>query len=273
MNRPTFSIIIPTLNEEKFLPHLLASLGNQTYQEFEVIVVDGNSQDKTVSLARTFEKKLPKLTILTSTPGVSRQRNLGASQAKSNWLLFVDADSVLLPYAVERIRRYIRKTKPVIFSTWFCPDSDAINDAMVTLWANMVVEGALLLHRPVAQGPLTGVTKKAFMDVGGYDKTISWGEDYDLTKRICEKGAQLLILRETLYVYSLRRLRHQGTLKVAQTYIKAAFSVLLMNKAPTYIPGYVTGGHPYNKKRKPIHQSVIRQFNTKIKTLIKELFE
>jgi glycosyltransferase involved in cell wall biosynthesis len=267
------SIIIPALNEEQFLPHLLSSLVSQTSKDFEVIVVDGNSQDKTIALAETFKQKLPKLTVLRSGRGVSHQRNIGAAQAKGNFLLFVDADSILLPYAIERIIGYIQKTKPTIFSTWFCPDSDSTNDAMVTLLANMVIEGALLLHRPVAQGPLTGISKKAFMEVGGYDEALAWGEDYDLTKRVCAKCVELLILRDTLYVYSLRRMRHQGTLKLAQTYSKAVFSVLLMNKAPTYMPGYVMGGHPYNKKRKPLRQSVVRQFNAKIKALAKELLE
>src|SRR3989338_5592431 len=48
MNKPYFSVIIPTLNEEKYLPKLLKDLVSQTYRDFEVVLVDGNSDDKTV---------------------------------------------------------------------------------------------------------------------------------------------------------------------------------------------------------------------------------
>lgn len=274
MNRPTFSVIIPTLNEEKFLPKLLDSLVTQTNKDFEVIVVDGGSTDKTVLIAQLYRNKLSTLlTFQTNKANVSLQRNTGAKQAMGEWFLFIDADSVLLPYAIERIAVYVREKKPTIFSTWFCPDSDTTNDALFTLFANMIPEGSILLHRPVAPGPLTGVSKKAFNSVAGYNEKILWGEDYDLTKRICQNGYTLLILKETLFIHSLRRLRHQGTLKLAQTYAKAVFSVLLTNKTPSYMPGYVQGGHPYTKKQSVIRQSTAKRFQSKLSALLRELFE
>ena len=103
------SIIIPTLNEEKFLPKLLESLTVQTVKDFEVIVVDGSSKDKTVELAYTFSSKLPKLTIVVSgRASLPLQRNLGAQKAEGDWLVFIDADSILLPYSVGRIEQYIK---------------------------------------------------------------------------------------------------------------------------------------------------------------------
>ena len=55
MKKPFFSIIIPTLNEEKYLPHLLADLAKQTFQDFEVIVIDGQSTDQTVPKTKLFK--------------------------------------------------------------------------------------------------------------------------------------------------------------------------------------------------------------------------
>ena len=76
--KPRFSIIIPTLNEEKFLPKLLESLTTQTVKDFEVIVVDGQSKDKTVAVAKRFAGTL-QLTVVTSEkPSVSYQRNYGS---------------------------------------------------------------------------------------------------------------------------------------------------------------------------------------------------
>src|SRR5690348_11138372 len=99
-----YSIIIPALNEEKFLPNLLTSLASQTKKDFEVIVVDGSSKDKTVSRARSFHKTVPGLRVVISKiASLPLQRNIGAKAAKGEWLIFVDADSILLPYFIERI--------------------------------------------------------------------------------------------------------------------------------------------------------------------------
>ena len=57
--KPFFSIIIPALNEEKYLPLLLSDLAKQTMRDFEVVVVDGKSEVKTVVTAKSFAKSLP----------------------------------------------------------------------------------------------------------------------------------------------------------------------------------------------------------------------
>src|SRR3990172_1161417 len=103
-----FSVIIPTLNEQKFLPNLLTSLSEQSYRDFEVIIVDGGSEDKTVVRARSYKKKLPSLTIIEhARRGVSAQRNEGAASARGEWLVFIDADSILMPYAFDRFVTFI----------------------------------------------------------------------------------------------------------------------------------------------------------------------
>ena len=56
---PYFSVIIPCLNEEHFLPNLLNNLNSQNFNNFEVIVVDGNSDDKTAEITSKFKSKYP----------------------------------------------------------------------------------------------------------------------------------------------------------------------------------------------------------------------
>jgi glycosyltransferase involved in cell wall biosynthesis len=268
-----YSIIIPTLNEEKFLPKLLTSIAAQTRRDFEVIVVDGASRDKTLAAAQSFAKKLPKLTVLSvDHPGVSKQRNAGAAAAKGSWFIFLDADSVLLPYALDRIDAFIQEKKPGFFTTWFRSDTETPSDAVVTLLFDMYIEAALLLHRPVTQGTFVAVAKSAFISVHGFDERYLFGEDYDLTKRLIQKGIKLHILRETLYVYSFRRLRYQKTLKTLQSYARSVFSVLLTNKTPQSMPGYIMGGAPYSEKKKR-QLSVTKQFNRKFRAFMREVFE
>src|SRR6266480_923896 len=99
-----FSIIIPTLNEEHYLPKLLTDLQKQTQQNFEVIVVDGKSEDNTKEQAISFAKKLPLKFIETPTRNVSHQRNLGAKHALGAYLFFLDADTRIDRDTIEKIQ-------------------------------------------------------------------------------------------------------------------------------------------------------------------------
>ena len=104
--QPFFSIVIPTLNEEKYLPKLLQNLADQTFKDFEVIHVDGRSEDKTVQKAARFSKKLDIKTLISQKRHVSHQRNLGGKKAQGKWLVFMDADNFLKPYFLQGLKYF-----------------------------------------------------------------------------------------------------------------------------------------------------------------------
>ncbi|MBI3430309.1 MAG: glycosyltransferase [Actinobacteria bacterium] len=272
MRPPRFSVIIPTLNEEKFLLNLLASLVDQTEKPFEVIVVDGKSKDTTVAVAQSFKKKLPIRVIVCERASLPMQRNRGAAQARGEWLVFVDADSVLLPYFFDRISTFIKEEKPSLFTTWFRPDSEVSGDAMLTLLANMTVEGSLLFHRPFAPGPLTIISRHAYEGVGGYDETHTYHEDMDFSLRAYERGFTMSVMKESLCVWSLRRIRHEGALKLVQQSLLSSLPILLLKKTFRSMPGYIMGGQLYDKQKKPIHRSVLKKYELKLKKMMKEVF-
>jgi glycosyltransferase involved in cell wall biosynthesis len=273
MDTPTISVIIPTLNEEAYLPKLLESLAKQTVNDFEVIVSDGPSKDKTRVVAKSFADQLPAFTLVTNQhAGLPVQRNDGAKKARGEWFIFIDADSVLLPYAIERILIFIHSNQPTIFTTWFRPDSEVNGDAILTLFMNFEMEGSLVLKRPHAPGPLAAVRKDAYRAVGGYDESLNWLEDLDFSTRLYKAGYHMSILRETLGVWSLRRFRKQGTLKVAQTYVRGVLQVLF-GTPPKEMPGYIMGGHFYKEKKNIVTISAFKQFQTRFRLLMTELFE
>src|SRR3989344_4068217 len=80
------SIIIPTLNEGKYLPKLLECIKNQTYSDYEIVVADAGSKDRTIGIARKYGCKVVK----GGMPSVGRHN--GAKAAKGSLLLFLDAD-------------------------------------------------------------------------------------------------------------------------------------------------------------------------------------
>lgn len=271
LKRPLFSVIIPTLNEERFLPLLLASLTKQTKKSFEVIVVDGASRDKTVELARSYASKLPSLEVVVSRKaGLPLQRNLGAVKAKGEWLIFVDADSILLPYAMDRLKAFIDEEHPKVFSTWAKPDSSVINDALLTLLVNIYWEATVLMKRPVAPGPFTVISADTFREVGGYDEGHAYNEDVDLGLRLAAKGYMLAMLRESIYVWSMRRIRRESKAKIINQYILSVLPILVFKRPFRHMPGYVMGGQMYNKKK--LKLSVLRVYEKKLKLLLRELF-
>ena len=268
------SVIIPTLNEEKFLPKLLDSLVAQTRKNFEVIVVDGQSQDKTVAVAQSYAKKLPKLQVMVSAKAnLPLQRNLGAKAARGDWLVFVDADGILMPYFIDRIDNFIKKTSPNWFSTWCLPDSDSSNDAIVTLLVNIYWESTVLIKRPVAPGPLNCIRTDVFHSVGGYNEEQKYNEDVELGLHLDRIGAKLTFLRETLYVWSMRRIRRENKIKVMNQYIVSLIPILLFKRPFKVMPGYTMGGHAYTNKQKSQIAKLLRSYEKSLKRFAKELFE
>ena len=83
---PKFSIVIPVYNVEKYLKRTLDSVFNQTYQDFEVIVVNDGCTDKSMEIAKKYKTKI----IDHKQVGVSEARNIGEKEAKGEYLLFLD---------------------------------------------------------------------------------------------------------------------------------------------------------------------------------------
>ncbi|MBI5614638.1 glycosyltransferase [Candidatus Gottesmanbacteria bacterium] len=270
MKNALISIVIPTLNEEKFLPKLLQSLAEQSLKNFEVIVVDGKSQDKTVDVARSFEGKILHLSVIESDRrGVSYQKNLGAQKAKEEWVVFVDADVILYPYAIERLQVFLCDSKREFITPWFSPDTTDTADVAVSLLGLGMFEGALMVKKPLA-ACVVAVKKELFDHVGGFDTTRTFGEDYDLTQKLEKIGVPLYIIRETLYIQSFRRYRAQGRMKFLQAYAKGILSVMLTSQSPKKIDGYELGGQIYRQKKKS-PTSLLKEFQKGLKKLMREM--
>src|SRR5579872_2229375 len=102
------SVIIPTKNEERNIARCLQSIKNQTYKEFELIVIDNRSVDHTQEIAKHYTKL-----VFTKGPERSSQRNYGAEKAKGKYLLFIDADMELTPPVFEECIKKIQTSGKV----------------------------------------------------------------------------------------------------------------------------------------------------------------
>lgn len=173
------SVIITTKNEEEVIQELIASIKNQTYQNFEIILVDNNSSDKTAEIA-----KMMGVTVYAFGPERSAQRNFGAKKSKGDDLLFLDADMELDEEVIEDCMKTIKRFPKV--GALSIPE----RSSAVTFWEK-VKSFERSFYNDTDDSSTDAARffpKKVFMEVGGYDETITGPEDWDLSDNIRKKG-------------------------------------------------------------------------------------
>lgn len=240
-----FSIVVPTLNEERYLPRLLTSLVKQRYKDFEVIICDGKSNDKTIAITKRFLRKLPNLKIVVSSKkSPSFQRNLGAKYAKGKYIVFFDADVCAPPeYLVGIHDEIVKRRFPPIMTTWLIEDRISSRGTIVVGMTNILLELAKIAGKPSAPGFNIIVKRSVFHKIHGFDDRVVMSEDYDFTLRAYEKGYGLTILKEPRLLISLRRLRTEGTFQLIYKFTHANLRFLLKGPITTQIFAYPMGGH------------------------------
>ena len=212
MAKKYFTIIIPTLNEEKRLPNLLNDLNRQTFKDFSVIVVDAMSKDATTKIALKHNAKV----IVSDQKNVSHQRNLGAKHSESEWTVFMDADNRIPKNYLQKINNYIVTANPDILSTWITPDSILKKDKITATFMNIFMEINKNASRPYVLESMIFIKTKIFKTLKGFNASVPWGEGEDLLGRAHNRGIRFEMLRDPKYKYSFRRLKKTGTFKMLQ---------------------------------------------------------
>lgn len=224
---PTFSIVIPCLNEEKYLPHLLTDLANQTNQDFEVIVVDGNSDDKTVVKAKQFSDKFPLTIKVVTKRNVSHQRNTGGALAKNEWIIFMDADNRLPAYLLDGVRYQLAKNPQTdVFTLWIKVEPSARIDKTIAQALNLGMEVYTKMGKSAALGAFIGCSNQVLQKIK-FDENKKYAEDGMFTDEASSAGFHFSIFKEPNYYYSLRRIRAEGAIHNIQIAAKLQLQYLL----------------------------------------------
>lgn len=229
------SVIIPTLNEEKLLPQLLAQFDAQIRQEYEieVIISDGGSTDDTISIAASAGFQV------VNHEGDHRQtiaegRNLGAAVAKGELLVFVNAD-----VRFSDIRRFFGLMRPTFSdervagatcAVHVFPEDERPVDVAFHTVHNAYVRFLNLIGEGMGRGECQVVSRSLFVELGGYNPSMAAGEDYDLFRRVRRKG-RIAFLHGVAIFESPRRFRKYGYGSIVWGWTRNALAVIFKNRS------------------------------------------
>ena len=215
------SIVIPSLNEEQYLPFLLDSIKNQTEPNvFEVIVADAGSKDRTIEIAKRYECKIVKGGL------PAKGRNEGAKVAKGDLLLFLDADTILPEDFFEKTLAEFKKRNLDIAS--FCLEPQTKSNFEKFLFDAFYNFPILILEKILAHGAQAILVKKEiFEKVGGFDEEIKFAEDHSFMRK-AKKISKFGILRTVKVFSSLRRFEKEGWIRTYFKYFLAEIYMIFL---------------------------------------------
>src|SRR5262245_15171525 len=209
------SIIMSAYNGEQYIAEYIKSVIDQTYKDWELIVVDDGSTDQTRNIVLEFQKTENRIKyFFQKNSGQGKARNAGIERSQGEWIAFLDQDDLWVEDKLKLQIEVIHKTVvDVVFSNGFMfHDKDIYNESATFLVEDGRFEGQEMIDRLFIQNRipiLTALVRKKLLEKIGLiddDLTIKNCDDYDLWLRLAEHGASFIGMPESLARY---RLHHQ----------------------------------------------------------------
>lgn len=226
-------------------------------------MVDGQSEDRTVEVAKNFLLSILPLAVLNATKrNVSYQRNLGSKHAKGKFLVFLDADTQIPFNFLSQVHHYLLENRNCnLLTTWMKPDSKSKADQALIAIANTLIELAKTVDKPFMGGFNVVIKKLTFRQVHGFDEKLRLAEDHDLAQRLLKSKVILHILKEPKVTISLRRFRREGTLSLLRKYAMVTSKLLFEGPITDQLFDYPMGGKVSRGKNKTIKLKFNQRLN------------
>jgi len=226
------SIIIPALNEEEYLPILLESIKKQFFNDYEIILADAGSEDKTIEIAQKYGCKI----ITGGLP--AKGRNEGAKIARGDILFFLDADTVLPDNFFEKaINEFnIRELDLASFCLIPLP-----KNRLTSFFLNIFYNKPIILLEKVLPHAATGilVRKEIFEKTGGFDENVKLAEDHYFARHAVRVfRAKHGIIKSTKIFVSDRRFKTDGWISIGFKYFLCELYMIFIGPVKTDIFKY-----------------------------------
>lgn len=194
------SVVIPLYNKEPHVKRALSSVLNQTFEDFEVIVVNDGSTDKSLQAVKSLSDSRIRV-VSQENAGVSVARNRGINEAKSELISFLDADDEWMPDYLETILRlrekypgagmYVTSLKTEFIDNVLMDKDEELrklvpDEGLLSNYFKLCIKKDASECELFSTSSVT-VPKKVFSEIGGFQTGFWWGEDVDMWGRIALK--------------------------------------------------------------------------------------
>ncbi len=234
MQNMKLSIIIPTLEEEKILEKMLISLKELNKIDYEVIVSDGHSKDKTVEIAKKYANKVIEHDGLTRQT-IAAGRNAGANIAQGDFLVFLDAD-VFIPeintFFTKAISKFEKEKRLVALVPYLktLPEYEKWSDYISLIILNSIYYFMNnILQKGSAGGEFQMFRRETFEKIGGYNKNMVVCEDIEMLMRMSKIGKTRLDT-SLIVMHTSRRAHNEGWISLWRKWIFNAISNIIFKK-------------------------------------------
>jgi glycosyltransferase involved in cell wall biosynthesis len=223
------SFCIPTLNNEDTLDKCLKSIVNQEYPDTEIVIVDGGSTDNTIEIAKKYTERI----YFDNGPlGSARQTSIEHSTGEI--LALFDSD-ITVPHSkwlanAVRYFNYSDKISTVWPMSVSPPNGSWTNKLYFNLW-KVTIEDRIKKKRGVFGGGNALFLRRCFEEIGGINRSLHWGEDFDWAQRLKEHGYQVVLIRDVLYHDTMKSLRQflEKQFTGAKTFTTTGFRLMALS--------------------------------------------
>lgn len=207
MDRPLggkeISVIIPTYNRENSIHRAISSVLQQTFQDFELIIVDDGSQDGTLDLIKTITDPRIKVVRHSKNSGTAEARNTGVKSSLGRYVAFLDSDDEWLPEKISRQMEVLRNREEEIIanvSGYYLYDEFDIRRKQIPSRPNSWHKH-LLMGCGLGEGTTLVVSRKAFEKIGYFDPSLPRYGDWDWLLRFTKLYPLTITLEPLAVVY------------------------------------------------------------------------
>jgi glycosyltransferase involved in cell wall biosynthesis len=210
---PLISIVIPTYNRADLIAKAIQSVLDQTYQNWELIIVDNHSDDGTKEVIDSFKDPRISMLLLPRTGSVAASRNMGARHSKGDWVSFLDSDDWWFTTKLSTVCEVIQKNPDLIYHDLQIVsgpnNTKSLGKTKSRKLKDPIFLDLLLNGNDVSLSSVT-VRKSIFMKVNGMNESLSYVaiEDYETWLRIAQITSLFVYIPKTLGAYRL----HDGNL-------------------------------------------------------------
>lgn len=197
---PEVSVVIPTYNRAHLLCRAIDSVLEQTFSNFELIIVDDASSDNTKEVVSSYKDKRIVYVRNNVNKGAAGARNAGIAVAKGTYVAFQDSDDVWLPEKLERqIDKITSLGGDVVFSkVQFCDEDNKILPPTHSTALSEGIYRNLLFYGNFIDTPTLVCRKSLFSVIGAFDESLNYIEDWDFALRAAKSGASFVYVPEVL---------------------------------------------------------------------------